>query len=653
MPLLCDTKVENQEYYLNLYVMNYNSIKKNIREIGLMFLSAGLLLFLSCGSDDTKDVSSEDGDVNSNQYLQVQPNGLNVIKVSSSDVAQVVYPFSVELKGGSASVALTAQLEAWNEKDLEAYNKEEETAYKLLPSSLYSISTPQITLEQGIASKKVEVKFAPDKVFTEFKKNGTEYVIALRLTSSVAKVRKSQSDFLLHISFDYPTVSLVMPSQEISVSKMSMPVSVDATFNCRADGEIKTNPWNFTCTLAVPSNAEELVAKYNEDYKTSYRLLPSANYDLGEGISFKAGENEATGGITVKREGMEAVKYLLPVQLREASHESVALHNEICYFKIGMTYTNPVITFSSVADPTVIRTDEGFYLYATQTNSYWIPIYFSKDLVNWEFKRSAFRKATRPTEDVLPGGGAFWAPEIRYINGKYVLYFSWAKWGDGSISYTAVATSDSPVGDFLNAKPLLITDDFGSNCIDQFYYEEDGKKYMFVGSFNGIYVTELTDDGLSVKRGADGKPVLKKQVCGRAFEGTNIYKKGKYYYLFASINNCCPNNGMDSKYKVVVGRSENLLGPYVDRKGKDMLDNSWELVLEGDGETFFGPGHNSIIIPDDAGTDWMIYHSYVKENGTVGGRLGMLDRIVWSADGWPTIKKCVPSKGDLLPVFNN
>lgn len=633
--------------------MNYNSIKKNIREIGLMFLSAGLLLFLSCGSDDTKDVSGEDGDVNSNQYLQVQPNGLNVIKVSSSDVAQVVYPFSVELKGGSASVALTAQLEAWNEKDLEAYNKEEETAYKLLPSSLYSISAPQITLEQGIASKKVEVKFAPDKVFTEFKKNGAEYVIALRLTSSVAKVRKSQSDFLLHISFDYPTVSLVMPSQEISVSKMSMPVSVDATFNCRADGEIKTNPWNFTCTLAVPSNAEELVAKYNEDYKTSYRLLPSANYDLGEGISFKAGENEATGGITVKREGMEAVKYLLPVQLREASHESVALHNEICYFKIGMTYTNPVITFSSAADPTVIRTDEGFYLYATQTNSYWIPIYFSKDLVNWEFKRSAFRKATRPTEDVLPGGGAFWAPEIRYINGKYVLYFSWAKWGDGSISYTAVATSDSPVGDFLNAKPLLITDDFGSNCIDQFYCEEDGKKYMFVGSFNGIYVTELTDDGLSVKRGADGKPVLKKQVCGRAFEGTNIYKKGKYYYLFASINNCCPNNGMDSKYKVVVGRSENLLGPYVDRKGKDMLDNSWELVLEGDGETFFGPGHNSIIIPDDAGTDWMIYHSYVKENGAVGGRLGMLDRVVWSADGWPTIRKCVPSKGDLLPVFNN
>lgn len=90
--------------------MNYNSIKKNIREIGLMFLSAGLLLFLSCGSDDTKDVSGEDGDVNSNQYLQVQPNGLNVIKVSSSDVTQVVYPFSVELKG---AVRVSLLLHSW------------------------------------------------------------------------------------------------------------------------------------------------------------------------------------------------------------------------------------------------------------------------------------------------------------------------------------------------------------------------------------------------------------------------------------------------------------------------------------------------------------------------------------------------------------
>lgn len=614
-----------------------------------MFLSAGLLLFLSCGSDDTKDVSGEDGDVNSNQYLQVQPNGLNVIKVSSSDVTQVVYPFSVELKGGgSASTAFIAELDEWKEEDLKAYNKEEETAYKLLPSSLYSISTSQLAFEQGVTSKEIEVKFDPAKIFAEFKKNGAEYVIALRLTSTTVKVRKSQSDFLLHISFDYPIVSLATTSEEVSISKVLMPISVNTTFNYKVDGEIKNNPWNFSCKLEVPSNAKELVAEYNKNYKTSYQLLPAANYDLGTGIFFKAGENEAAGEFIVKREGMETVKYLLPVRLGECSHESVALRDEICYFKIGITYTNPVITFSSAADPTVIRTEDGFYLYATQTDKYWVPIYFSKDLVNWEFKRTAFRNATKPQ---IPGGGAFWAPEIRHINGKYVLYFSWAKWGDGDASYTAVATSDSPLGDFVNSKELLTKEDFGSNCIDQFYYEEDNKKYMFVGSFNGIYVTELTDDGLSVKRNENGTPTLKKQVCGKAFEGTNIYKKNGYYYLFASINNCC--DGERSRYKVVVGRSQDLLGPYLDKSGKDMINNAWELVLEGDGQKFFGPGHNSIIVQDDAGTDWMIYHSYVKENGEVGGRLGMLDRVLWTEDGWPYIKNCVPSTSDFLPVFNN
>lgn len=628
--------------------MNYKSIKKNIRKIGLMFLSAGLLLFLSCGSDDTKDVSGEDGDVNSNQYLQVQPNGLNVIKVSSSDVTQVVYPFSVELKGGSASTAFIAELDEWKEEDLKAYNKEEETAYKLLPSSLYSISTSQLAFEQGVTSKEIEVKFDPAKIFAEFKKNGAEYVIALRLTSTTVKVRKSQSDFLLHISFDYPIVSLATTSEEVSISKVLMPISVNTTFNYKVDGEIKNNPWNFSCKLEVPSNAKELVAEYNKNYKTSYQLLPAANYDLGTGIFFKAGENEAAGEFIVKREGMETVKYLLPVRLGECSHESVALRDEICYFKIGITYTNPVITFSSAADPTVIRTEDGFYLYATQTDKYWVPIYFSKDLVNWEFKRTAFRNATKPQ---IPGGGAFWALEIRHINGKYVLYFSWAKWGDGDASYTAVATSDSPLGDFVNSKELLTKEDFGSNCIDQFYYEEDNKKYMFVGSFNGIYVTELTDDGLSVKRNENGTPTLKKQVCGKAFEGTNIYKKNGYYYLFASINNCC--DGERSRYKVVVGRSQDLLGPYLDKSGKDMINNAWELVLEGDGQKFFGPGHNSIIVQDDAGTDWMIYHSYVKENGEVGGRLGMLDRVLWTEDGWPYIKNCVPSTSDFLPVFNN
>lgn len=611
-----------------------------------IYMLAGILLLLSCGSDNNAPI--DDPGNTTNHYLQLQPNGLNAIKVSCTE-GNFVFPFQIKAVGNGSNQGGEAQINSWSEDELKAYNNKEKTSYVLLPSSLYSLTSTEVSFKEGISTMDVEVKFNPSKVFAEFREKTVEYVIALKLSSDKIQVRDSQSRILLSISFDYPTVGLAASAAEVSVNKDLIPVSIGATLDYTVDGVSTTNPWDFVCSFVVPSNAEELVAEYNKVYKTSYQLLPVSNYDLGEGVTFKAGENQANGEITIKREGMAVVNYLLPLQLGHCSNESIICRDEVCYLQVGRTYTNPIISDKSVPDPSVIRAKDGyFYLYATQTKTYWMPVYRSKDLVNWEYQGTAFNKATEPD---LPGGGAFWAPEIRFLNGKYVLYYSWAKMNGADISYTAVAVGDTPMGPFPDSKELIGNKEFGSNCIDQFYYEEDEKKYMFFGSFKGIYVTELEDDGLTVKLGNDGKPTLKKQVCGNAFEGTNIYKKGKYYYLFASIGSCC--NGVNASYQVVVGRSENLLGPYVDKDGKDMLKNNWELVLEGDGQKWIGPGHNSIIIQDDEGTDWMIYHSYLKKDGGVGGRLGMLDRLQWSSDGWPYIKNCVPSDSDLIPVFNN
>ena len=611
-----------------------------------IYMLAGILLLLSCGSDNNAPI--DDPGNTTNHYLQLQPNGLNAIKVSCTE-GNFVFPFQIKAVGNGSNQGGEAQINSWSEDELKAYNNKEKTSYVLLPSSLYSLTSTEVSFKEGISTMDVEVKFNPSKVFAELREKTVEYVIALKLSSDKIQVRDSQSRILLSISFDYPTVGLAASAAEVSVNKDLIPVSIGATLDYTVDGVSTTNPWDFVCSFVVPSNAEELVAEYNKVYKTSYQLLPVSNYDLGEGVTFKAGENQANGEITIKREGMAVVNYLLPLQLGHCSNESIICRDEVCYLQVGRTYTNPIISDKSVPDPSVIRAKDGyFYLYATQTKTYWMPVYRSKDLVNWEYQGTAFNKATEPD---LPGGGAFWAPEIRFLNGKYVLYYSWAKMNGADISYTAVAVGDTPMGPFPDSKELIGNKEFGSNCIDQFYYEEDGKKYMFFGSFKGIYVTELEDDGLTVKLGNDGKPTLKKQVCGNAFEGTNIYKKGKYYYLFASIGSCC--NGVNASYQVVVGRSENLLGPYVDKDGKDMLKNNWELVLEGDGQKWIGPGHNSIIIQDDEGTDWMIYHSYLKKDGGVGGRLGMLDRLQWSSDGWPYIKNCVPSDSDLIPVFNN
>ena len=344
-----------------------------------IYMLAGILLLLSCGSDNNAPI--DDPGNTTNHYLQLQPNGLNAIKVSCTE-ENFVFPFQIKAVGNGSNQGGEAQINSWSEDELKAYNNKEKTSYVLLPSSLYSLTSTEVSFKEGISTMDVEVKFNPSKVFAEFREKTVEYVIALKLSSDKIQVRDSQSRILLSISFDYPTVGLAASAAEVSVNKDLIPVSIGATLDYTVDGVSTTNPWDFVCSFAVPSNAEELVAEYNKVYKTSYQLLPVNNYDLGEGVTFKAGENQANGEITIKREGMAVVNYLLPLQLGHCSNESIICRDEVCYLRVGRTYTNPIISDKSVPDPSVIRANDGyFYLYATQTKTYWMPVYRSKDLV--------------------------------------------------------------------------------------------------------------------------------------------------------------------------------------------------------------------------------------------------------------------------------
>ncbi|MGQ1890233.1 family 43 glycosylhydrolase [Thermophagus sp. OGC60D27] len=301
------------------------------------------------------------------------------------------------------------------------------------------------------------------------------------------------------------------------------------------------------------------------------------------------------------------------------------------------TYSNPVYP-GSMPDPSIIKGRDGnYYLYATEDirNT---PICKSEDLVSWELIGTAFSEETRP--DFEPNGG-LWAPDINYINDQYVLYYSMSVWGGGNTCGIGVATAASPQGPFNDQGKLFRSNEIGvHNSIDPFYIEEDGKKYLFWGSFFGIYAIELTDDGLSLKYKAE-----KKQIAGTAFEGVYIHKKDNYYYMFASVGSCC--EGVNSTYHLVVGRSESLLGPYVDKEGKDMMDNGYEVVI-GSNEKFVGNGHCSEIIQDNEGVDWILYHGIEVENPV--GRVLLLDQVHWE-NGWPTVNDGTPSISAKKPVL--
>ena len=312
-------------------------------------------------------------------------------------------------------------------------------------------------------------------------------------------------------------------------------------------------------------------------------------------------------------------------------------------FSLAQTATNrqPVIDMSA-PDPTVIRAEDGtFYLYATEDMRN-VPIFHSANLMDWKLVGTAFTDNSRPKW--LPKGG-IWAPDIQRVGGKYHLYYAKSVWGGEWDAGIGVAVSNNPAGPFVDRGCMFTSKQIGiQNCIDPFYIEDGGKKYLFFGSFHGIYGVELTADGLHVKQGT--KP---REVAGTFMEATYIRRRGGYYYLFGSTGTCC--EGARSTYRITIGRSKSLFGPYVDKAGQRLLDNHYNILLDKD-DSVLGPGHNAGLITDDAGNDYMFYHGF-KASDPDAGRVVWLSRIVW-ADDWPSMMMEKDSqKNETVPVIKS
>lgn len=309
-------------------------------------------------------------------------------------------------------------------------------------------------------------------------------------------------------------------------------------------------------------------------------------------------------------------------------------------------YINPVFK-PILADPTVVKDPNSDYFYAYGTEDYWetdkkghlVAIVRSKDLVNWVYIGDAF--TVKPN---WKASGGIWAPDVVLVNGKYHLYYSYSVWADANPGI-GLAISDSPSGPFTDVGKLFLSSEIGvPNSIDPFYYEDEGKKYLFWGSYSdlagqGTYGVELAADGKSVKDMSQ-----KFKIAAGDFEGVNLFKKGEYYYFFGSKNNCC--DGAASVYQVRVGRSKSLRGPYVDKAGNEITTKgNGTLVLQRN-DYYAGPGHNARLITDKNGEQWMLYHAMDVKNamiGTVNQRALMLDKVNWDVDGWPLVNNGSPS----------
>lgn len=113
-----------------------------------------------------------------------------------------------------------------------------------------------------------------------------------------------------------------------------------------------------------------------------------------------------------------------------------------------------------------------------------------------------------------------------------------------------------------------------------------------------------------------------------AIEAPFIFKKGAYFYFFASIDYCC--RGEKSTYKVIIGRSKKLQGPYVDKDGVALRNGGGSVFLQGD-KNWYGVGHNGVF--SAGGKDYIVYHGY---DAADGGKCKLrIRKLTWDAKGWP------------------
>jgi arabinan endo-1,5-alpha-L-arabinosidase len=290
-----------------------------------------------------------------------------------------------------------------------------------------------------------------------------------------------------------------------------------------------------------------------------------------------------------------------------------------------------------VHDPVIIKAEDAYYIFSTGRG---IPIRKSTDLINWDmpFPNIVFASVPDWAAEKIPGQNDIWAPDISYYNGKYHLYYSVSLFGRNTsvIGLATNTTLDSKAEGYKWVDEGLVLESTAANnynCIDpNLIIDADGVPWLAFGSFwSGLKMRRL--DYATGKPSAEDDtlyPLAQRFVNDGAVEAPFIIRKGDFYYLFASFDSCC--RGVDSTYYVVVGRSENVTGPYVDRDGVEMLKGGGTQVTFPT-ERWRGPGHNAIL--QENGMEYIVYHAYDAENQGVFTL--RIDPLTWEADGWPSI----------------
>lgn len=281
-------------------------------------------------------------------------------------------------------------------------------------------------------------------------------------------------------------------------------------------------------------------------------------------------------------------------------------------------YKNPVLRGFN-PDPSICRVGDDFYL-VTSSFEYFpgLPIYTSKDLINWkQIGHCLTRDSQLPLQKVPSSGGLF-APSLRYHDGLFYVICT-----NVSAGGNFYCTAPDPAGPW--SEPIWV--DIKSIDPDIFW-DEDGKTYFVTQGDEGIRVTEI-----DIKTGkvTGTERLVWGGIGGRFPEAPHIYKKDGFYYLLLG------EGGTEYMHSATIGRSKNIYGPYESCPLNPILTHANRL---GQSNPIQGVGHADLIQAKD-GSWWMVFlgfrvtHQWAYYH--VLGRETFLAPVDWPKGGWPQV----------------
>lgn len=231
-----------------------------------------------------------------------------------------------------------------------------------------------------------------------------------------------------------------------------------------------------------------------------------------------------------------------------------------------------------------------------------------------------------------PGGGA--APDVLKIGDRYLVIYGATGGGlngghNGRILTMWNKTLDPKSPDFRYTEAVEVAASDGmedQDAIDPCLLLDPttGRLWASYGTYFGtIRLIELDPKtGYRVK----GNKELDIAIdC----EATDLIYRDGWYYLLGTHGTCC--DGVNSTYNIVVGRSRNVTGPYMDNVGRDMMQGGGRMVIAA-GDRVTGPGHFGRTVIDE-GVEIMSCH--YEADFDQGGRSVLGIRPLLWRNGWP------------------